>query len=150
MIKGNILSTTETTYCQKIVAPINFLARQGVSCKCQLVYKFLFKLFLQQAKRSVFLYEKNTVYKSCVPPVVKELTLWFGHIVPVVQKESLFPLGCVQSHSTYLPVTNLRDKAIGDDMPVDEQPELLQILSTAVLVVEVIGVLPYIDSQQRR
>ena len=35
-------------------------------------------------------------------------------------------------------------------MPVDEQEELLEIVLAAVLVVEIIGMLPYIDSQQRR
>ena len=34
-------------------------------------------------------------------------------------------------------------------MPVDEQPELFEVLSTSVLVIEVIGMLPHIDSQQR-
>ena len=55
-----------------------------------------------------------------------------------------------KTHSTCLPVTNLRGKAIGDDMPVDEQEELLEIVLAAVLIVEVIGMLPYIDSQQGR
>ena len=57
---------------------------------------------------------------------------------------------CVQTHSTCLPVIDLRGKAIGDNAPVDEQEELLEVVLAAVLVVEVIGMLPYIDSQQGR
>ena len=104
-------------------------------------------IFAASEAQRIFV-SKNTVYKTYVPPVVHELTLWFGPIVPAVQKESLFPLGCVQSHSTYLPVTDLRDKAARNDAPVDEQEELPQVILAAVLVVQVIGMLPYIDSQQ--
>ena len=105
------------------------------------------KIFAASEAQRIFV-SKNTVYESHVPPVVHELTLWLGHIVPAVQKESLFPLGCVQTHSTYLPVTDLRGKAAGNDAPVDEQEELPQVVPAAVLVVQVIGMLPYIDSQQ--
>ena len=35
-------------------------------------------------------------------------------------------------------------------MPVDQRHEVLEIIGAAVLVVEVIGVLPNIDGQQRR
>ena len=55
-----------------------------------------------------------------------------------------------KTHSTCLPVVNLRGKAVGDNAPVDEQEELLEIVLAAVLVVEVIGMLPYINSQQGR
>ena len=104
-------------------------------------------IFAASEAQRIFV-SKNTVYESHVPPVVHELTLWFGPIVPAVQKESLFPLGCVQTHSTYLPVTDLRDKAARYNAPVDEQKELSQVVLAAVLVVQVIGMLPYIDSQQ--
>ena len=76
-------------------------------------------IFAASEAQRIFV-SKNTVYKTYVPPVVHELTLWFGPIVPAVQKESLFPLGCVQTHSTYLPVTDLRGKSAGNDAPVDE------------------------------
>ena len=104
-------------------------------------------IFVTSATKRIFV-SKNTVYESHVPPVVHELTVWFGHIVPAVQKESLFPLGCVQTHSTYLPVIDLRDKAARYNAPVDEQEELSQVVLAAVLVVQVIGMFPYIDSQQ--
>ena len=49
-----------------------------------------------------------------------------------------------------LPISNLGLQAGGDDAPVDKGPEVLQVVCTTVLVVEVIGVLPDVDSQQRR
>ena len=49
-----------------------------------------------------------------------------------------------------LPIRNLGLQAGGDDAPVDEGPEVLQVVRTAVLVVEVIGMLPDVDGQQRR
>ena len=51
-------------------------------------------IFAASEAQRIFV-SKNTVYESHVPLVVHELTLWFGPIVPAVQKESLFPLGCV-------------------------------------------------------
>ena len=48
-------------------------------------------IFAASEAQRIFV-SKNTVYESHVPPVVHELTLWLGHIVPAVQKESLFPL----------------------------------------------------------
>lgn len=49
-----------------------------------------------------------------------------------------------------LPIRNLWLQTGGDDAPVDEGPEVLQVVRTAVLVVEVVGVFPDVDGQQRR
>ena len=45
-----------------------------------------------------------------------------------------------------------RGKSISafNDVPVDEVPELLESVGASVLVVEVIGMLPYVECQQGR
>src|SRR5690606_16026531 len=40
--------------------------------------------------------------------------------------------------------------AVAHHIPVDDLPELLQVIRTAVLVVEIVRVFPYIKSQDRR
>ena len=39
--------------------------------------------------------------------------------------------------------------ALLDDTPVEDVPEFLEVVSTAVLVVEVVGMLPDVDSDER-
>ena len=39
--------------------------------------------------------------------------------------------------------------ATGYDIPVDDSPEILDVVSTTVLVAQVVSVLPYVDTEER-